>query len=466
MSQNAIDNRLETGLAGPGTLGRRPKPEADLNATSVRPRQIAIRKIRLPKGVLRETLIMALNSVRSHKFRSFLTVLGIVIGVITAIVIASLLTGMRQSIISIVEEYGTNNIYAFHLSTGPRMNSDRSERTRKPLTVDDAEAIRTHVPEVEDLALVAPNVGYSGGPFDDNISYQGHNYRWGNTSGVSPNYASVTNIALREGRFITESDELQRRNVVVIGVNAADALFPGQEHNIAGTQVRMGGYNFEIIGVLEKRKAGFFGENEEDNAVLIPFRTAQKVAPARGFIFFIIRGRSGHLQEALTQSEDILRRRRGVKFGDPNNFDIKTADKFIEQFDSIFAMVGLIAIAISCLGLLVGGIGVMNIMLVSVTERTREIGIRKALGARRRDIVRQFLFEAMTLTFLGGILGVLLAAAISKLLMLLFPSMPASIPTWAVVTGLSVSIGVGLIFGVWPARKASRLDPIECLRYE
>ncbi|HKR22281.1 MAG TPA: FtsX-like permease family protein, partial [Pyrinomonadaceae bacterium] len=215
-----------------------------------------------------------------------------------------------------------------------------------------------------------------------------------------------------------------------------------------------------------KRKAGFFGENEEDNAVYIPFRTAQKVAPARGYLLMIIRGRTGRIADALTESEEILRRRRAVKFGEPNNFDIKTADKFIEQFDSITAMIGLVAIAISCLGLLVGGIGVMNIMLVSVTERTKEIGVRKAIGARRRDIVRQFLFEAMMLTFLGGVLGVLLATGISKLLMLLIPSMPAAIPTWAVVTGLSVSIGVGLIFGVWPARKASRLDPIECLRYE
>ena len=155
-----------------------------------------------------------------------------------------------------------------------------------------------------------------------------------------------------------------------------------------------------------------------------------------------------------------------MKFGDPNNFDIKTADKFIEQFDSIFAMVGLIAIAISSLGLLVGGIGVMNIMLVSVTERTKEIGVRKALGARRKTSCDSFLFEAMTLTFLGGMLGVLLAVGISQLIMLLIPSMPASIPSWAVITGLTVSIGVGLIFGVWPARKASRLDPIECLRYE
>lgn len=423
-------------------------------------------KRRLPKTVLTETLKMALDSVRSHKFRSFLTVLGIVIGVMTAITIASILTGLRQNIVSIIEEYGTNNIYAFHLSTGPQVGEDRSERTRKPLTAADAEAIQAQAGAVEEVGLVAPNVGYSGGPFDDNVTYQGHNYRWGNTQGVSSNYAGITNIALKEGRFITDNDDQQRANVMVIGVNAADALFPGQNQQIAGTQVRMGGQIFEIIGVLEKRKAGFFGENEEDNAVLIPFRTAQKVAPAKGYLLLIIKARSGQTTEALQQSEEILRRRRNVKFEDPNNFEIKTADKFIQQFDSIFAMIGVVAIAISCLGLLVGGIGVMNIMLVTVTERTKEIGVRKALGARRKDIVRQFLFEAMTLTFLGGILGVVIAVGVSRLIMLLIPALPAAIPAWAVISGLTVSIGVGLLFGVWPARKASRLDPIECLRYE
>jgi putative ABC transport system permease protein len=421
--------------------------------------------LRLLKFFPVETLLMALDSVRAHKFRSFLTVLGIVIGVTTAIAIASILTGLRQSIVSIIEEYGTNNIYAFHLSTGPRVGEDRSERSRKPLSVADAASIREQASAVEDVAIVAPNIGYSGGPFDDNITYNGHNYRWGNTQGVTANYADISNVALREGRFITDADDQQRRDVMVIGVNAADALFPS-ENRIVGTLVKMGGHTFEIVGVLEKRKAGFFGENEEDNAVFIPLRTAQKIAPAKGYLLFVIRAFSGRLPEALAQSEDILRRRRNVKFGDPNNFDIKTADKFIEQFDSITAVVGLIAIAISSLGLLVGGIGVMNIMLVSVTERTKEIGIRKAIGARRKDIVRQFLYEAMTLTFLGGVIGVVLAVCISQLIMLLVPSLPAAIPLWAIITGLVVSISVGLIFGVLPARKASRLDPIECLRYE
>ncbi len=413
-----------------------------------------------------EVLRMALDSIRANKFRSFLTILGIVVGVMTAIVVASILTGLRQSIVAMIEEYGTNNIYVFHLSTGFGPD-DRSERTRKPLTEADAEAILAQSSAVEDIALVAPGIGnFGAASFDDNITYEGKNYRRANTDGVSPNYDKISNLVLREGRFITEADDQQRRNVLVIGVNAADALFPNKEGEIVGKIVRMNGTTWEIIGVIEKRKAGFFGENEEDSKVFLPFRTARKVAPQRDFILHIISAKTGQVQAALLDAESVLRQRRGVKYGEPNNFDIKTADNFIEQFDSITAMVGLIAIAISSLGLLVGGIGVMNIMLVSVTERTKEIGIRKAIGATRGAIVLQFLLEAMTLTFFGGIVGVILAVVVSQLVMLFIPSLPASIPMWAVIAGLTVSIGVGLVFGVLPARKAAKLDPIECLRYE
>ena len=408
---------------------------------------------------------MAFDSIRANVFRSFLTILGIVVGVMTAIVVASILTGMRNSIVQVVEDYGTNNIYAFHLSTGFGQG-DRSERSRKTLTEEDADAILAQADSVEDIALVAPSIGSFGDGFDDNMTYEGKNYRWAKTDGVSPNFDKITNLNLREGRFISEADNQQRRNVLVIGINAADALFPGQETGIVGKVVRMNGTPWEIIGVLEKRKAGFFGENEEDRKIFLPYRTARKAAPQRNFLLHIIRAKSGRLNEALLDSESILRQRRGVKFGDPNDFDIKTASKFIEQFDSITAMVGLIAIAISSLGLLVGGIGVMNIMLVSVTERTKEIGIRKAIGATKGAIVLQFLLEAMTLTFFGGVLGVMLAVGISNVVMLLIPSIPASIPLWAVISGLTVSVGVGLVFGVLPARKAANLDPIECLRYE
>ena len=424
-------------------------------------------KLRLPGMITKDVLAMAFDSIRSNKFRSALTVLGIVIGIVTAISVAALLTGLRGNLVKIVEEYGVNNIYAFHLSTGIQVGErDQKERARKVLTPEDGEAILALAPAVEDIAFVSPNIGYSGGPFDDTISINGKTYRRGNTQGVTPNYAQISNVRLKEGRFVTEQDDQFRRNVMVIGVNAAQALFPEQPDGIVGTEVKMGGYIWEVIGVLDKRKNAFLGENEEDNAVLVPFRTGLQVAPARRFLRFIIQAKPGLRDAALDQTEEILRNRRRVKFEQQNDFDLGTADKFISQFDSIFGMVGLIAIAISSVGLLVGGIGVMNIMLVSVTERTQEIGIRKAVGARRRDIVSQFLYEAMTLTLFGGILGVLLSFGVSWILGLLAPSLPASIPSWAVVTGLVVSVTVGLVFGVWPAMKASRLDPIECLRYE
>jgi len=419
-------------------------------------------KLRVPKFVPLEILKMAFDSLRAHKFRSFLTVLGIVIGVAVVIVIASMLTGVRQSIVQVVEEFGTNNIYAFHLSTGPQLGPrDAAERQRKPLTAEDGDAIAKFSPAVE---IVAPDLFVSW--WDSTITYKGTNYKRGGVEGVTADMAAATNISVREGRFITESDDTNRRNVMVIGNNVVEALFPGREADVVGTEVKLSGRPFEIIGVLEKRKNAIFGENDEDNAVYIPFRTARELSPRSEFVMLVIRARSGQLRQALDQVEDVLRRRRGVKFNEANNFDLGTADKIVQQFDSITAMIGLIAIAISSVGLLVGGIGVMNIMLVSVTERTQEIGVRKAIGARRRDIVRQFLYEAMTLTFIGGVIGVIFAVGISKIIAFLLPALPAAVPLWAVVTGLVVSVFIGLVFGVWPARKASRLDPIECLRYE
>ena len=412
-----------------------------------------------------EVLKMAYDSVVSHKFRSFLTILGIVVGILTAVVVASLLTGMRQSIVAMFEEYGTNNVYLFHLSTGFGP-PNRDERNRKPLTQDDARAILQQSSYVQDVATVAVNIGSWGTGFDDNMIYKEKNYRWALTDGVTPNYAGMTNLVVREGRWLTEMDDFERRKVLVIGVNAVEALFGGDSAEAIGKVIRMNGMSWQIVGVIEKRQAGFFGENEEDRKIFMPFRTARKVAPTRDAVLNIAQARDGHLGEAVQEIEGILRQRRGVKFGDPNDFDVKTADDFMSQFDSVIGGIGLAAIAISCLGLLVGGIGVMNIMLVSVTERTKEIGIRKAIGATRSAIVFQFLAEAMALTFLGGLIGIILSVGISNLLMFLIPSMPAQIELWMILLSLGISIGIGLVFGVLPARKAAKLDPIECLRYE
>src|SRR6267143_5355713 len=246
-------------------------------------------KLRLPNFVPREMLLMALDSIRAHKFRSALTVIGVVIGVMVAIVVASILTGMRGNIVKIVEEYGSTNIYAFHLTTGPQVGErDQSERARKPLTPEDGEAIRAQASAVEDVATRSPNVGCYGCGFDDTIIYNGKTYRRGNTQGVSSNFGEITNADVSEGRFFSEQDDLNHRNVMVIGVNAAQALFPDQSSGIVGTRVKMGGYVWEIIGVLAKRQTTLFGENEEDNAVFVPFRTGLQVASGRRYLIIIL----------------------------------------------------------------------------------------------------------------------------------------------------------------------------------
>ncbi len=408
---------------------------------------------------------MAYDSVLSHKFRSFLTILGIVVGILTAVVVASILTGMRQSIVAIFDEYGSNNVYLFHLSTGFGP-SNRDERNRKPLTPEDANAILAQSSTVESIATVAVNIGSWGTGFDDNMIYKDRNYRWALTDGVTPNYAEIMNLSVRSGRWLTEMDNFERRNVLVIGSNAVDAIFDGDADAAIGKVVRMNGTTWEIIGVIEKRQAGFLGENEEDRKIFMPFRTARKEAPTRDALLLIAKAYRGQLGDAVQEIESILRVRRGVKTGEPNNFDVKTADDFMRQFDGMLAGIGAAAIAISMLGLLVGGIGVMNIMLVSVTERTKEIGIRRALGATKSAVVLQFLSEAMALTFFGGIIGILLALTISKLLLILIPSLPAAVEPWMIVLAAGVSLFIGLVFGVLPAKKAANLDPIECLRYE
>jgi putative ABC transport system permease protein len=409
----------------------------------------------------RENVTMAFQTLMAHKFRSFLTILGIIIGVLTVVVIASILTGMRESIISIVQEFGTDNVYAFHLGMGPRMGGrrPREEMMRKPLTVEDALAIKQFCPSVNDVT-------WQGFPRNTRISikYQGNVARQFDFNGVPANYADVSNTAIANGRFFTESEDSHGMNLVVLGPDMKDALFPHSDP--LGKQILINDRLFTVIGITEKSKSGAMGDNGRDLAVLIPYRSMKRMMPGEEWHFLLIQAQTGKLNKALDEIESLLRRRRGVKPSEANNFDLSTADRLIQQFDAITASVGLIAIAISSIGLLVGGIGVMNIMLVSVTERTREIGVRKAVGATRRDIIFQFLVEAMTLTGIGGIFGVILAIGTSFLIMALVPSLPASIPLWAVITGFLVSVTIGLVFGVWPARKAAYLDPIEALRYE
>jgi len=407
----------------------------------------------------RENFSMAFGTILAHKFRAFLTVLGIVVGVSTVVVIASILSGVKDSVVSSIEELGTNNIIAFHMdiiNVGGR--GSREQFMRKPLTVADAEAIKTQCPSVRDVAWV-------GVPFRTRvqIQYKGKALRSAEFDGVSHNYAATANTQLAQGRFFTQSEDLHKMPVTFIGPDAAEAMF--YEADPIGKQILIQGHPFTVIGVAEKSKLGSL-VSSADNYVLIPYGTFHKIMPWEDMHQLLIQAQPGLRAQALDEVESLLRRRRGLKPSEASNFMLTTPDRIIQQLDSITAILGTVIIAISSVGLLVGGIGVMNIMLVSVTERTREIGVRKALGATRRDIVSQFLFEAITLTGVGGFMGIVLAVAASFLIMKLVPSIPASIPLWAVFTGLSVSVLIGLVFGVWPARKAALLDPIESLRYE
>jgi putative ABC transport system permease protein len=407
----------------------------------------------------RENLGMAMETLFAHKFRSFLTVLGIVVGVSVVIVIASLLSGVKASVVSEIENLGANNIFAFHLNMGMGRNrSTREERMRKPLTVEDAKAIRDQCPSVQD-------VSWLGVPFRTpvKIQYKSSTVRGGDFLGVSYNYSTVYNLKLANGRFFTQAEDDHRTSAAILGPDTAQALFANLDP--IGKQILIQGHPFTVLGVAEKSKLGSM-IGEADNYVYIPYGAFHKLMPWEDFHYLFIQARSGLRSQAMDEVESLLRRRRGVKRTEPNNFSLTTADTLVKQLNQFTSIIGMVAIAISSVGLLVGGIGVMNIMLVSVTERTREIGVRKAIGATKKDIVLQFLFEAMTLTGVGGIFGIILAIAISLIIVALMPSLPALIPLWAVITGLTVSVGIGLIFGVWPARKAARLDPIEALRYE
>ena len=409
-----------------------------------------------------QNIRMAIAQVGAHRFRSLLTVLGIVIGITTVVTVASLLTGLRQGVVTFFQELGPDNVFLFKTSGNPDFEPPK-ERKRRPLKPEYADEIRRWCGSVQDVGIqIYLPATVEGRPLTARVpGFETENI---NIAGQSVNMAEISPRDLAYGRYFTSEEDQRGAHVVVIGPNVADSLFPGGE--ALGRPVMMDGAEYTVIGVWAKAKGGFFGENGLDNAFTMPLRTAQYRYPQIDRYMITAKARPGRRQDAFDEIEGAMRRIRRLSTGQPDDFSLSTPDQIIQQFDKITGLIGLVAIAISGLGLLVGGIGVMNIMLVSVTERTREIGVRKAIGARRRDIIGQFLVEAMTLTGAGGILGILIAIAITMLVGALVPSLPSSVPSWALVTGFSVSVAVGVFFGVWPAVKAAQLDPVEALRYE
>ncbi|RLE02585.1 MAG: hypothetical protein DRI99_04395 [Candidatus Aminicenantes bacterium] len=411
--------------------------------------------------LFKEIIQMAFDSIKAHKLRSFLTLLGILIGVMTVIGMVSIIQGLNRSFMAELESVGSDIIIVSKREPGIQIGREPEEiRQRKNLTLDDAAAIEEECSLVKAVAVDLTAEVFENIP----VKYQDKKSQDSTIIGMNEKFPQVLSVYLpEEGRFITEADVLHRTKVCILGAELKEILFP---HSSAlGKEIRIGPEKFKVVGVLEKR-GEMFGQSR-DNIVGLPITTLMKYFPydLSNLEIIIAPKKHGYIPETIDQIITVLRKRRKVPFDQPNDFAIYTQQTILDLYNQLTGAAYLVMIAISSIGLLVGGIGVMNIMLVAVKERTREIGIRKAIGARAGDILRQFLIEAVFLTGTGGALGVLLGFFIAFLVRVATP-LPASVTLWSVGLGLGVSISVGLFFGIFPAQKAARTDPIVSLRYE
>jgi ABC-type antimicrobial peptide transport system permease subunit len=407
-----------------------------------------------------ENLKQAMDTLRAHKLRSGLTVFGVVLGVSVIMLVSALITGFDEKVQEQIKQFGADTAYISRWDHGPHDGDRRplEERLRKPLTEEDADALRASCPSVKNVTvnLVWWEKQHTVRTKSGEVSAIDYH-------GVQPNYGQVyANATVLSGRFISEGDDIHRQKVVMLGENVAPVLFPGVP--AVGKDIMIDGIDFQVIGVLERPKGGF-GKDNEDRRVLIPYNTFKKVYPAAYENGIRVQAFPNLLNQAVDEVTEVLRRRRNVPYNAKDNFSVETAEMQVREFHSIVGMVAVATVVLSSIGLLIGGVGVMNIMLVSVTERTREIGVRKAIGARSSDITWQFLLEAMTLTGVGGLIALILVNGL-VLLVRLTLEWRGSVPLWAAATGVIVSVTVGLVFGVWPATKAAKLDPVEALRYE
>jgi putative ABC transport system permease protein len=414
-----------------------------------------------------ENAQIALTTLRENKMRSFLTVLGVVIGITALLSVVSILVGVYNDVNAYLTDYGPETLFVFRFDPGihtGRLTAD--ERTRKPLTLEDAEAIEQSCPAVRAVTVsVFPRFEEGAGrPVPVTARYLNKEVSGVDYNGTLPSNEEVFNSRPKTGRFFSEAENVHRTDVAVIGPDVAKTLYPDGQP--LGKPILINGVSYEVIGVLEPRKGQLVKDQSADKAVMVPYRTYRKHNPEDDEHLIGAVAYEGRMSEADDQIRGVLRRRRRVPFNQTDNFGISSAQQIADQFRQITGSVALLIAVISSIGLLVGGVGVMNIMLMSVTQRTREIGVRKAIGARRQDIIWQFLTEAMVLTGAGGVIGVLLGGSISLLINALVPMLPSSIPLWSILIAVIVSMSVGLFFGMYPAIKAAGLDPIVALRYE
>jgi putative ABC transport system permease protein len=419
-----------------------------------------------------EIVTMSWDTLRTNKMRSALTVLGVVIGITSIVGMTSLVRGFDESLRDTIRTIGPDTIFVAKFSAvSMSSGADFQEMLKRPnMTPEDAGAIERGAPSIQVASVI---IGQGGGGAREAVAYRNQRTKVVPILGVEDNYTRLTRLPLEMGRFFNAAEVQRRKPVVVLGQGPYQALFPNLDP--IGKAVRIGLVQYEVIGVLAKRPSPGGFNTGADDFVVIPQTAYQKqfglraVDFGRGSIRPIVIGalpREGvSRDQAMREVENVMRIRHGLRLDQPNDFDLVTQDAILEIWERISQATFLALIVLSSIALLVGGIGVMSIMTISVTERTREIGVRKALGARRVEVLWQFLLEAVFLTSAGGVLGILIGSSVGLGVHWL-TGFPVSLPWWSFAIGIGFSAGVGVFFGMVPAIRASRLDPIEALRYE
>lgn len=410
-----------------------------------------------------EPASLAIDSLRTHRVRSILAIGGIVIGIVTVVLVASVLANVRSQIALLFRELGTENVFAFHLSGDPYSPASEAQASRRPLKLEFAAELTRLGSAIRDVGaeVIVPTtvngealIARAGSNESDTVLVEG----------ASPTFFDIVGAEFAAGRPFTDLEDRQGARVAIVGASLARALFGAASP--LGKNVSLYGDTYTVVGELAKRRGGFFGENRQDNILTLPTGTIRRRFGEPERVVLYLQAAPGRRAECFSQAETILRQLRQLPSDAPNDFNLSTADQIIATFDSVSGGIALATVALAGVSLFIGAIGIANVMFISVTERTREIGLRRAVGARRGEVLLQFLLEAAFLSGIGGAAGVAMAVGIGLLLRLVITGFSAVAPAWAVAAGLLSAIFVGLTAGYWPARRAAALDPIEALRHD